>query len=259
MGRWTEFLLKKHRPKSKVGKTLLWTLRVIFLFALLYLVPLLYPQIFFSHQYTKYGLTVYSHQPIPTAVEQRLNEVYEIIGKNEIYDPTLKARIFVCNSLAWYRLFFPTYNGLYYSMSRPRLGHVFIAMADLVRNKVGSPDIETSWRSFTGVCAHELFHLLIANAVEKRGYADPPKWVVEGYCEYASRNISLPESIGLNTILTETDNRHSFEYYKRNKTVKYLIEQKGFDFDSLLSYAKQYSEEDAWQETAQWLKNNVKN
>ena len=143
-------------------------------------------------------------------------------------------------------------------MSRRRSGHVFIAMADLVRNKVGSPDIETSWRSFTGVCAHELFHLLIANAVEKRGYAYPPEWVVEGYCEYASGNISLPESIGLNMILTETDNRPSFEYYKRNKTVKYLIEQEGFDFDSLLGYAKQHSEEEAWQETAQWLKNNVK-
>jgi len=255
MHRWIKFFLKNHKPQSKAGKTLLWTLRVLSLMALLYLVSLLYPQIFFSYQYTKHGLTVYSHQPISTAVEQRLDEVYEIISKNEIYDPTLKARIFVCNSLGWYRLFFPTFRGLYYSMTRQLLGqrHVFIAMADLVRNKTGSPDTEKSWRSFTGVCAHELFHLLIANAVEKRGYVHPPKWIEEGYCEYASGNISLPESIGLNMIL----NSPSFEYYKRNKTVKYLIEQKGLDFDSLLDYAKQHNEKEAWQETAQWLKKNV--
>ena len=108
MHRWTKILLKNHKPQSKAGKTLLWALRVLSLMALLYLVALRYPQIFFSYQYTKHGLTVYSHQPIPTAIEQRLNEVYEIISKNEIYDPTLKARIFVCNSLGWYRLFFST-------------------------------------------------------------------------------------------------------------------------------------------------------
>ena len=144
-------------------------------------------------------------------------------------------------------------------MSRRPLGrrHIFIAMADLVRNKIGSPDIEKSWRSFTGVCAHQLFHFIISNAVEKRGYVHPPKWIEKGYCEYASENISLPESIRLNMILTGTDNSPYFEYYKRNKTVKYLIEQKGLDFGSLLNYAKQHKERETWQETAQWLKKNV--
>ncbi len=255
------FLLKNRKPQSIGGKTLLWTCRILSLMALLYLVPLLYPQVFFSHQFTKHGFTVYSHQPIPPTVEQRLDEVYEIIRNTEIYDPTVKARIFACNSLGWYRLFYPTYTTQYSISRRPfgqKAGHIFIARADLVRNKTGAPDIETSWRSFTGVCAHELFHQLIANAVEKRGYDDPPEWVVEGYCEYASGNISLPESVAQKVITGGTEFRSStFAYYKRNKTVQYLVEQKNLDFDGLINYANQHSEDDAWRDTAQWLKKNI--
>ena len=36
-----------------------------------------------------------------------------------------------------------------------------------------------------------------------------------------------------------------------------VIEQKNLDFDGLINYAKQHSEDDAWRETAQWLKKNI--
>jgi len=242
---------KRGRPKTRFGRILMSLRWVLYGAIALYILLLIFPQVIFPYSIEKHNIRIYSFQPLAPEAEARLDEIHTRLSRCELYDSRVGGRLFVCNDPGIYRLFVP-FHGEMYAVSRPVFGHVFIARAEVETNRTGSPDIETSKRTFVSVAAHELTHMLIYDHLGFWGNFGLKRWVAEGYCEYVSGNYNYPELAGINNLIKgRSIDDPNFDYFTWETMVMYMIEVKGLDFDEILDIQDDY--DGIKNETVQWL------
>lgn len=249
---------KRHKPRSRIAQLLLPLRWVLYAMLASYCFVLLFPQTFFPYSIETSGLRLYSTEPLDPIAQTRLDEVHAQLRRSKLYDPHTNERtdLFLCNSEGLYRLFSPFHDGMY-ACARPMLGQVFLARADLKTNRTGSPDPAVSQRTFTAVVAHEQTHLLLYRHLGYWKHARLKRWLAEGYCEYVSQNVNLPDATGKRLLLDgATLDDPNFDYYTWEQMVRYLIEKKGLSFDEI--HARQNDYDAIKQETIEWLRSAEK-
>lgn len=159
-----------------------------------------------------------------------------------IYIPSSK------NKLMFLSLSKPTFFGLNYNFNK-----ILINNTNIDSNLVQSYSEKYNKRAFTGVIEHELTHTYLR---EKLGWFHfqflLPNWKNEGYCDYISNGGSFPIQKGIELLKNDqTDDSHSFEYFIYFVRVKYLLDIKKVDINTL--FEEDYDEKSLDKEVKFWL------
>jgi hypothetical protein len=227
--------------KPRIKKWLVRITLFVLLLAVLFIVAVLNPAMFYKRKTIIGNFTIYHSNTLDIALPERLKDAARLLEKSEVYNSTFRLDICLGES---------TYPKI--------IGHIFgDAFAWGFYNKVvinGKLDFqnnlhESGW-NLSQLLAHEMTHCLqfgkfgLFHSNPLAGY---PEWKWEGYPEYIARkevNESLQHNIerllqaeqaGVGGWLTLPDStRTSLWYYKNWLLVKYCLDEKKLTYTQLL-------------------------
>jgi hypothetical protein len=228
--------LNRPAPKTRFGRCLRRSERILGALAMLYIGLHAFPQTLFSHSVTVNGITIYSRSPLPPEASSCTARAAELLKQSELAVPDRHESVFVCDSPWLFRLFQPASRSFAFSV--PMTDNVFVAAVDFHKDTCtrSAPDFNT--RSFSAVVAHEITHGLIRHRIGLLPALRLPDWVDEGYCDYVSRESSFPEVEGLR--LFSSDQSHpsmSYHYFSYRQMVCYLVDSQHLTFSQVVARA----------------------
>ena len=205
--------VKRPKPRTRFGRYLRRSERVITCLLLLYLGLRLFPEVIFAHSLTERGITLYSREPLPPEAAACARRAAELVGHSELAVPGSRERVYICNAPWVYRLFGPFSSGAF-AFYVSLIDRVFVAVADPSRDTATRAAREFNSRSVSGVVAHEITHGLIRHRLGLMQSLRLPGWIAEGYCDYVACESSFPESDGRCLMAAgESDPSRSFRYF----------------------------------------------
>jgi hypothetical protein len=104
---------------------------------------------------------------------------------SEFYNKNFRANIFFCDN----ELLFKAYS-LFMTNSNAYClwcfgGNIFVLNPDICSNRIAEKIISSP---LSAIITHELVHSLVLQKIGIYQYANTPKWLVEGYSEYISKD-----------------------------------------------------------------------
>ena len=223
------------RPRTgkghRVGRVAGWV--VLLIYAGLHA----FPAILFTHHVSAENVTLYQRSPVSPAAVQRIAEAVNLTRRSELFTPDANYRVFLCNNRALFR-FFGLFHGSSYAFSLPLTNHIFVAEADLERNFARSAAKEYNRRTFAGVLAHEITHVMIRHSLGVVSAMRLPSWIAEGYSDYLAQESSVPEEEGIPSLLEEKGKSSpAFNYFVWRKMVQHLMDDEHLTFAQLIERA----------------------
>jgi hypothetical protein len=155
-----------------------------------YALVLAFPQPLFSSVVVDANIRLYGREPFQGSAHGLLTEVQSRVAKSGIYDASVRQRVFVTGTPAWYSFF----NGPYrVAMARNcELGNaIFLPRLDLQRRQVVHFDGRTA--DAADILAHEMTHTLMQRRLGLLRVWRLPWWKREGYASYIGNTESAPE------------------------------------------------------------------
>jgi hypothetical protein len=223
----------KKKQNLKVGIVLFLVIPAIY-FGLLRI-----PQSLFSYHYEFKNFKVYSDREIPKEIDIVLVDVLKRISKSELYEPTEKYAIFICNS-GWRLALFtrdPNVGGL---VNQGLSKNVFIREAFINENRIVSPikgkEIALPLeRPLSYFIAHEITHSL-QTKVDRFMMFTTPEYIVEGYADYIGKSIDFnyQEYFELFIKQDKIMNPSTGLYNKYHLIIAYLMDKKGMTFKEIV-------------------------
>ena len=228
--------LNRPPPKTRLGRYLRCSERILTVLAVLYAGLHVFPQTLFAYSVTASGITIYSRSPLPPEAAACAARAAELLKQSELAVPGRHERVFVCNSPWLFRLFHPTSRAFAFSV--PVTNNVFIAAADFSRDIATRSGTDFNTRSFSSVVAHEITHGLIRHRLGLLRGIRLPDWVDEGYCDYVARESSFPEAEGLRLFASgQSHPSMSYRYFTYRQMVRHLVEQEHLTFSQVVARA----------------------
>lgn len=228
---------KRVRPKTRLGKYLRRSEKVLTAVALFYLGLLVFPQVLFHHSATHQGVTIYSRAPLPRETAARIDEIMSLVERSELAVRGRTERIFICNSRWLFCVFLPLHPQAF-GFSVPVVDNVIFAEADLVQNVARRASPVYNQHPFSSAAAHEITHGLIGHRLGLWREIRLPGWVKEGYCDYVARASSFPEAEGYKLLKTGGhDPSSSFRYFTYRQMVRHLMDNEGYSFQRVVDRA----------------------
>ena len=226
------------------------TYRILILLVLLiafYILIPAFPHPIFKHKLVYENFSVYSDKELPENFTDILKETKFRIENLEIYDPSFKPDIFICDSEDLYKFFAfwvrlnPNSQGFNLSF----FDNTFLNLTRINSLKYYH-DQRLKYTHLNGnvsqVLAHELIHNLDSRYSGIWEYIEKPVWKKEGYCEFGSTIafIEKDETYDLfkrSSFYFEDDlfnaPNHSKYYYKAQIMVEYLFTERDFTIKKL--------------------------
>jgi hypothetical protein len=199
------------------------------------------------------GITLCSRSPVPENAASLLKTIKSRVTTSPLYRPGDRFSISICNDRRLYAILSPR-SPASFAVSRPLVGGMMIAEADLEKNIARSSAEEYNQRTFTGVATHEIAHILM-----KRQFgllAKPPRWLTEGYCDYLAGESSFPEVKGDRLLAAgEAHPSGSFFCFTSRRMVEYLIDDQNRNIEDLLRHPP--DEQEVKAETEAWIKRRL--
>lgn len=233
---WLEFRKRSRaRAQSPLRRRLRWAKRVLLALGGLYLLCLCFPQPLFAHQLNDGRITLYSTEPIPEgAGRAALARAETLLSQSELFDPSARFRVFLCNRPGLFR-FLSLNAGGAFGVSIMVGRNVFINQADVGRDLAFRKGLTNNERSLSGLIAHELTHQMIGRRIGVIGERLLPSWKAEGYCELIAQHGSFDEARGLELIRAgKSDPSWPFWYFKNRQLITYLMRQRGMSFEAIM-------------------------
>ena len=227
--------LNRPQPKTRFGRTLRRSERILVVLTMLYAGLHIFPQPLFAHSVTADGITIYSPDPLPPEAASCATRTAELLKQSELALPDRPERVFVCNAPWLFRLFSPR-SPQAFAISVPLTDNVFVSGADFSTDVATRSGRDFNKRSFSAVMAHEITHGLIRHRLGPLRSIRLPDWVAEGYCDYIAHESSFPEAKGLRLFATGQDQRSmSYRYFTYRQMVRYLMEHENLTFSQVVA------------------------
>jgi len=178
--------------------------------------------------------SVFADDNINENIFNILDHVYQQISSSEIYDNSLKYKIFISSNFKNYQLFCPNLKSAF-AATYPIINNIFVSKTDIENDLVFRDATEDDQRSLTSVISHEVTHKLIEKAIGSKANKKLPDWKKEGYCEYISGEEYLDIRAAVNKIYTNANSfSPKFNYLKYRTLVSYLLDIKEISFKELI-------------------------
>jgi len=229
--------IRRPKPSTRAGKIFKWTERAIVLLAGVYLLLSVFPEILFAHSVQSNGITVYSHTPLAPGATGTVQRVHTTVSRSALFTDKAKPCVFICNSRSLYTFFVP-FSRRSFAVSYPLTDNIFVAHADLGRDRAYRFADGHNQRSFHSLVAHEIGHVLIRRRIGRLRDHRLPTWIKEGYCEYIAGEGTLSDEAGIPMLLAgQDDDSMALRYFVWRKLVEYLIDVEGLTFENLATFS----------------------
>jgi hypothetical protein len=203
------------------------------------LLLLCFPDPAFPYEF-KYGpMVIRSDRPIPATAEAVLHEAQRRFSRSPFFNPSVKRRVYVCNS-PWRFVLFANIRHRAGGLAYPLLSNnIFLRAADFDDNRLFSPSGTKvpGHRTLSYYIAHEVTHTLIGDHVGSLAYFRLAPWKNEGYCDYVAKGEFFSFDNELKRLRSgdpELDPIRSGLYLRYHLLVAYLLDQKGVSPHDLL-------------------------
>ena len=160
-----------------------------------------------------------------------LKEAELKLSKSNYKDVKMGFNLFICDSYNLYHLL--SLDEGSFAATSPISKNIFINVTDIKTNKVYSKASEYT-RPLNEVIAHEVTH---AQTITKKGIIrtkfNISNWKQEGYCEYIAGGATLDYNDGIKLLEENAIDAPGFEYFNYYISIKYLIEIKKLDIETI--------------------------
>lgn len=215
------------------------TIALLFM-AILFVAPIVFPNLFFNWTVSHANLTLSSDRYFdPEVGRNLLARVQSKLEKSSLYVPSQSHSIYIANSSWRQRLFFNYVYGVGGVNYFPLTSNVFLSGAIIEENKLISPsgNIVEGKRSLDYFAAHEISHTLLKQSVGILAHERLPEFVREGLPDFIAIGEEFDYSSALADFLNEVpemDREGSGLYYRYHFLVAYLMLRKNWTEKDLL-------------------------
>jgi len=204
------------------------------LLAMVYLLTIIFPQLFFKQKIEYKNFTVYSDTQLNENINKILDEVNVKLESSELYTDKLHYNLYICNNFLKYKYFANIrYDSL--AITMPLTNNIFIGNTDIKKDLVFADRQEYNKRSLSSVIVHEAIHRLISSEYGVIRSLFMTTWKKEGYCDYIANTTSFDINKGLEIFKNNENNETTtFKYFLWRLRISYLINLKNQDFNTIL-------------------------
>lgn len=224
--------------------TTLTSIIIIFYIALIY-----NPQVLFANVISYNNYKVYYNQEISNDIVNVIKEAESKLSKSKYKHVKMDFNVFMCDNYNLYHLL--SLDKGSFGATSPISKNIFINVTDIKTNMVYS-ELSEYIRPLNEVIAHEVTH---AQTITKEGIIktkfDISNWKQEGYCEYIAGGATLDYNDGLKLLEENVVDAPGLEYFKYYISIKYLIEIKQLDIETV--FEMEINESDLEKEVLQNL------
>lgn len=173
---------------------------------------------------------VYSTDPIPPVMTDRIARADKLLAESPLYEPGLR-RTLVLTDGGWrWRVMAAGYWGTV-ALRRPFSSTLIFNRSDVATDRIASVGGE---RTLSGTIAHETVHILTARRLGELRMARLPRWKREGYADFVARETSLrPDDEA--RIRARSPDAPVLEYYEGRRRVAAELQRNGGSVDALLA------------------------
>lgn len=141
----------------------------------------------FPHRAQFGATTVYSDEPIPPVMADRIARADRLVATSPLHRPGLRRTLVLTNGgWRWKVMAAGHWNAV--ALRRPFASTLLFNRSDVPTDRIASVG---GVRSLSGTIAHETVHVLTARALGEWRHARLPAWKREGYADYVAEEASL--------------------------------------------------------------------
>lgn len=209
---------------------------IIIAIALLFILFVIFPELtIYRYKVVYKNFRIYSDKAIDDNIFPILDKVEKKLSCSEIYNPQVKYRMYISSSIKLYASFVPGQKDAF-AAAFPIFKNIFISKTDIKNDTVYRNAIQDNERSLSSVLAHEATHILIEKKIGIIKNRKLEIWKKEGYCEYIGGEGAFDINAGIKMIYNGVSSASaSFSYLKYRLLVTYLLDEKGYTFESLVN------------------------
>jgi len=161
-----------------------------------------FPAPVFSSTLTRGNLTLHTTEPLPKSAIAIVDAALALLRQSPLYEPTRSVDVFVCRN-DWRWLLYSGGNGRSAAVARgPFLHDVIVRGGDFAANRYqqAGGQLSPAERPMSYLLAHEVTHLLVADALSLREKHRVPAWLNEGYADYVAHEGKFDRAAALRAL-----------------------------------------------------------
>jgi hypothetical protein len=166
-----------------------------------------FPAPVFSSSLTRGTITLHATEPLPPNAIAIMDQALARLRRSPLYDPARSVDVFVCRN-DWRWLLFSGLNGRAAAVARAPFSHdVIIRGANFRENRYlqAGGRLSPAERPLSYLLAHEVTHVLIADALGLAESYRLPAWLSEGYADYVAHEGRFDRAAALRTLSRATE------------------------------------------------------
>jgi hypothetical protein len=166
-----------------------------------------FPTPVFSSSLTRGTITLHATEPLPQNAVAIVDQALARLRQSPLYDPSRSVDVFVCRN-DWRWLLFSGLNGRAAAVARAPFAHdVVIRGADFTENRYlqAGGQLSPAERPLSYLLAHEVTHVLVADALSLPESYRLPAWLREGYADYVAHEGRFDRAAALRTLSGATE------------------------------------------------------
>lgn len=218
---------------NRFRRGLRWFFSIALAAVALYGIALAFPEPLFGHRLQSSAIELFSRRPFESELGKCFAEPLARAQASEIFDSSVRFRIFELGSAGWNRFFNGPYAG---AMARHSElgGNIFVPTIDSRRCLVEHFDGRQA--SIAVVIAHEMVHRLMQERLGVVRVWRLPWWKREGYAEFVAERDTVPLAERVARLGTDRrDTRYPTRLLEALIAVRYLKEVKHLSFDEFIA------------------------
>jgi len=161
-----------------------------------------FPASVFSSSLTRGNITLHATEPLPKNAVAIVDEALARLRQSPLYEPSRSVDVFICRN-DWRWLLYSGGNGRSAAVARvPFLHDVIVRGGDFTANRYqqAGGQLSPAERPMSYLLAHEVTHVLVADALSlPEGYR-VPAWLNEGYADYVAHEAKFDRVAALRAL-----------------------------------------------------------
>jgi len=134
------------------------------------------------------NVRIYSESPIPPEIDAVLARADRLLAQSPVHDPAASRRLFLSDGGWRWNLVALTSRGAF-ALRRPFRSAILLNRSDVAHDRImNGPG---AVRTLSGVIAHEVTHIDVAQRIGEVRAAMLPTWKSEGYADHVAQESSL--------------------------------------------------------------------
>jgi hypothetical protein len=161
-----------------------------------------FPSPVFSSSLTRGTITLHATEPLPQNAVAIVDEALVRLRQSPLYDPSRSVDVFICRN-DWRWLLFSGLNGRAAAVARAPFAHdIVVRGADFTQNRYvqAGGQLSPAERPLSYLLAHEVTHVLVADALSLPESYRLPAWLSEGYADYVAHEGRFDRAAALRTL-----------------------------------------------------------